>query len=240
VYRGQGGPDHLAGGAPPATALWDDVEKLSQYDVVLLGCEGNDYDGPSGNKSDTAKQAMREFTARGGRVFASHYQSAWFRKNASEDLRSVAKFRSDNGSMAAYGKGIPLSVDDTFPKGAALAEWLETVGGSTGAGPHALLADNVSAGIEAVTPNVATRWLYRADDRPAVTYLSFNTPVGASPEAQCGRVVISDLHFGDELSTAKPPQCGGPITPAGLALEFLLFDLSACVMPDDETPRAPK
>lgn len=239
IYRGQGGPDHLNGGAPPATALWNDVETLSQYDMVLLGCEGADYDDANGNKTTAAKEAMRAFSARGGRIFATHQQSVWFRNNPEADFQGVASWRKDNGAMSAYGTDIPLKVDTSFPKGLALSSWLDAVSGSD-AGPSVLLAENVGAGIASVSPEVSKRWLYREDDRPAVTYLSFNTPIGVPAEQQCGRAVISDLHFGRELSTNKPPQCDGLITPAGLALEFLLFDLSACIQPDSQVPSAPK
>ena len=181
---------------------------------------------------------MRAFTARGGRIFATHYQSAWVRNSPEQDFKSVATWREGSAS-SAYGTNVPIKVDTSFPKGAALASWLAAVGGTDPAS-GALLADNVAAGIEAVAPSVATRWLYREDTRPGVTFMSFNTPVGAPAAEQCGRAVISDLHFGEELSTVKPPQCGGAITPAGLALEFLLFDLSACVQPDGQAPAAPK
>lgn len=238
VYRGEGGPDHLFGGAPPATQLWSSVDALSRYDIVLLGCEGADHDGASGNKTPAAKEAMREFTARGGRIFATHYQSAWVRNNPEDDFKGVATWRGGS-STAAYGTNLAIKIDTSFPKGEALATWLDGVAGPSDAGAGAILADNVASSIEAVSPD-ATRWLYRDDDRPGVTFMSFNTPVGATADKQCGRAVISDLHYGQELTTAKPPQCAGLITPAGLALEFLLFDLSACVQPDSETPRAPK
>lgn len=236
VYRGKFGPDHLQGGAPDATTLWNDEKKLSEYDIVLLGCEGAAYDGPSDNKSPAAKEAMRAFTAKGGRIFATHYQSTWVKDSPEEDFKTVATWR-DGSSNGAYGTNVPIKVDTSFPKGVAFDKWLTNVGVKKDGVLH---ADNVAAGIASTTPNVATRWLYREDDRPGVTFMSFNTPVNAEPAKQCGRAVISDLHFGQELSSAKPPQCGGLITDAGLALEFLLFDLSACVQPDSDTPRAPK
>lgn len=239
IYRGEGGPDHLFGGAPPATTLWSSVDKLAEYDIVLLGCEGADHDGPGGNKTPEAKQAMREFTGRGGRIFATHYQSAWVRNNPEDDFKGVASWRGGAGAAAAYGTNLSIAIDTSFPKGAALSTWLEATAGTSDAGAGAILADNVASSIESVSPD-ATRWLYREDDRPGVTFMSFNTPVGAPADQQCGRAVISDLHYGRELTTAKPPQCAGLITPAGLALEFLLFDLSACVQPDTETPSAPK
>jgi len=246
VYRGQNGPDHLNGGAPAAgTTLWNSVENLAKYDIVLLGCEGEDFDDAArGNKTPESKEAMREFAARGGRIFATHYQSAWVRKSPEADFKGVATWRDGSGAMSAYGSNIPLKIDSSFPKGQAFASWMNEVNTSAattdGGAPGTILANNVGAGIESVAPQVATRWLYREDNRPGVTFMSFNAPVGAPADKQCGRAVVSDLHFGDELSSAKPPQCGGAITSAGLALEFLLFDLSSCIQPDNEAPKAPK
>jgi hypothetical protein len=73
-------------------------------------------------------------------------------------------------------------------------------------------------------------------------YFSFNTPVAAKPEDQCGRGVMSDLHISTEiLGTTMPADCEmNPLTPQELALEFMLFDLSSCVQRDDIAPIVPR
>ena len=85
---------------------------------------------------------------------------------------------------------------------------------------------------------VAQRWLY---GNKGVSFMSFNTPVGAPPEQQCGRAVISDVHVSGEDGTKPVPgECdAAELTPQELALEFLLFDLVACVQPDAVAPKAP-
>ena len=72
---------------------------------------------------------------------------------------------------------------------------------------------------------------------------SFNTPAsfpvlpdGGSPEF-CGRAVFGDLHvMGDPIVNDKQPTpagCGtGQMSSQEEALEFMLFDLSSCVVPD--------
>ena len=81
-------------------------------------------------------------------------------------------------------------------------------------------------------------------------YFSFDTPVNAAPAADggapayCGRAVFSDLHVSGnpETTDAPPPPSGcdtGALSPQEKALEFMLFDLSSCVIPDSQTPSGP-
>jgi hypothetical protein len=78
-------------------------------------------------------------------------------------------------------------------------------------------------------------------------YFSFDTPVNAMPQPDggppnyCGRAVFSDLHVGGETMPADaPPPPGGcqntDLSPQEKALEFMLFDLSSCVIPDTVPP----
>jgi hypothetical protein len=59
---------------------------------------------------------------------------------------------------------------------------------------------------------------------------------GASGEGPvyCGKAVFSDLHTSGMPSGDVPGACnGGPLTAQQKALEFLLFDLAACVAPEN-------
>ena len=73
-------------------------------------------------------------------------------------------------------------------------------------------------------------------------YFSFDTPVTPpTPGQYCGRAVFSDLHVAGDPSTSdsSPPPGGcatGPLSPQEKALEFMLFDLSSCVIPDTVSP----
>src|SRR5262249_2127152 len=67
---------------------------------------------------------------------------------------------------------------------------------------------------------------------------TFNTPVGAAPSAQCGRVLYDDFHVYDTENpptsgaTVFPSECpatGTPLTPQEKLLEFMIFDLASSV-----------
>jgi len=135
------------------------------------------------------------------------------------------------------------------PKGAAFDKWLEIVGSSTpGSGTVALNpVFHNSDGVSAPTQ----RWLYWGSATPI--HFTFNTPVGGTSATQCGRMVYSDWHA-DTLGFAGswpscpfvltntapyyshglkfPAECdSNPMTPQEAILEFMLFDLTACVQP---------
>lgn len=74
--------------------------------------------------------------------------------------------------------------------------------------------------------------------------MTFNVPVGAAPEAQCGRVVYADFHVSASAlsgsSSTFPDGClGGDLSAQEKALEFMLFDLTSCLTPDYVPPATP-
>jgi hypothetical protein len=237
IYRGVGGGNTMIDTAPLAQDLWNDPATLAKYDMVLLACEGWEYDeddGTNGNKTAAAKQNMHDYAASGGRIFATHYHYTWFKQSPDADFRDVATW---NEPSSAYGHKT-LKVDTSFPKGKAFADWLVQAGAS--ATPGTVDVDNPGSNVASVNPATAQRWLY-TEDPPNVAYMSVNVPVGAPPADQCGRAVFSDVHVSGEQGGRKiPGNCGAAkLTPQELALEFLLFDLAACVQPDGQTPTAP-
>jgi hypothetical protein len=237
-FVGAGSLGDGSGRFPPAEALWNDVASLQDYDVVLLSCDGDE--GYVGNKPPVARQAMYDYANLGGRVFASHYHGVWFQEGPG-DFPRIATFTSEADTEF---RNITAQVVTDFPKGEAMAEWIVSTGVSLdgevpiAGGRHTIVAENT---------DYAQRWL-ETEEPASVQYISANTPFGASDAEQCGRVVLSDLHVSpgppdfdfSRPGTQFPEGCiTDTLTPQEAVLAFMLFDLSACIVPDDQAPVAP-
>jgi hypothetical protein len=224
----------------PAEDLWNDIDVLKQYDVLLMACEGGEY--PQ-EKSAAARQLMQEYADSGGRIFMSHWHKIWLDQGPG-DFPDLVNFVNSDEDLT-----LTAQVDTTFPKGEALAEWLVNVGGSTQLGTVDLVDAQDTAQSE--NPDLAQRWIYTSSDPETVQYVSANTPLGAPAAEQCGRMVYSNIHVttgNSNLSTDSddpgepfPSGCQTTgLTPQEKVLTFMLFDLSACLIPDDQPPMPPR
>ncbi len=264
IYAGQGRGGTAPGLSNGGTAgdcstdnpncVWNSKANLEAYDIVLLACEGDTFDPAEStrgttNKTPTSKQALHDWLDEGGKVFATHFHYTWFKNSPATDFQNVATWLgnssgSDNGNYA---------IDTSFPKGVLFNQWLGTVGALVG-GQIALTS--VAESVSAVSKN-AQRWIYnpnmdKQQMQPAgdAKYISFLTPIGGIPIKQveageatdqyCGKAVFSDLHAGGSPMGDIPMACAGPPLSDQLkALEFLFFDLSACVSDDSLPPPPP-
>jgi hypothetical protein len=134
----------------------------------------------------------------------------------------------------------------------ALARWLNTAAVNASPTLGQLAVSGSEHSVNTVNPPT-TEWMYYSSPRSS-QYLSFNTPVGTPEDMQCGKVVFTDIHIqksisvggvttgGDDSDPSKPFPSGcktNEMSPQAKALEFLFFDLSACVLPDDKQPMPP-
>ncbi|MBK9263956.1 MAG: carboxypeptidase regulatory-like domain-containing protein [Polyangiaceae bacterium] len=238
LFSGVGGTNKydttLNGGASfdGSTSLWANVDSLSKYDVVLLACEGGQN---SGSKPQEARQAMFDYASKGGRIFASHFHNYWLQQGPAP-FPDTAVWDDEPDLPNPF----TADIDSSFPKGAALRDWLVNVGASSMSGK--LVIKEGQNTVAAVNPGISRRWIYGVSPQ-SIQYLTFNTPIGVPEEQQCGRVVFSDIHVssGDKVNTPFPSGCTTTdLSPQEKALLFMLFDLSACVQPDDDPPVPPK
>jgi hypothetical protein len=216
-----------------ATTLWDSVANLRAYDIVLLSCEGQER---SMNKSTAARQAMMDYANSGGRVFASHWHNYWLEFGP-------APWPTVGTWNHAMDPPDPFTgeIDQSFPKGKAMAEWLVNVGSAAPLGQ--LIIHEGRHTLDANNAAVSQRWVFSAN--PVSTqYLSFNTPMGVPEAMQCGRVVFSDIHVSSGDTSTRNTQFPDGCTTMGFtdqekALVFMLFDLSSCVVDDKQPPKPP-
>jgi hypothetical protein len=199
----------------------------------------------------------------GGRAFASHYHYAWFAGSLEGDTTvppppvdwgsNLDEWNTGllGGTLNGYAQVVETltGTGKPFPKGQELAQWLQIVGalGIEGApaGDIPISDETQNAG----PTSKAQAWL---TDNGTTDYLSFDTPVdapvpsdGGSPN-YCGRAVFAGVHVNADQSAASagdmnPPPSGcvpGQLSPQEKALEFMLFDLSSCVLPDTVAPPA--
>jgi hypothetical protein len=221
--------------------LWSSKANLEKYDIVILACECGENQP---NKPD--KTALHDWLAEGGKAFATHYHYTWF-KDGPPDFQAVANFTATSDVSAVNG---PFKMDVSFPKGAALQDWM---------GSQSLLNADLSVPLN--PPDVKTsmttvnspslRWIYDTTTSN-VKYMSFLTPIGgisggdasttgadAGPQ-YCGKAVFTDIHTSGGPSGNVPGDCTPTnLTPQQFALEFLFFDLSSCVQPDTLPPFEP-
>jgi hypothetical protein len=220
IYKGAGAT--LAGASPPASStLWATLANLTRYDLAMFPCQTSGYPDATGHAN------IQQYADTGGRVFVTDL-----------DLNVIQSAPAPWPATATWGAAgsftNPGLIDTTFPKGQALADWLQANGDTTTKGQITLQATYHRFGA-AVAP--AQRWLYSSTDTQ--TY-SFNTPVAAAPADQCGRVVYSSFHIANDSGTSFPTECtAAKLTPQEKVLEFLLFDLAACIQKDDAPPVAP-
>jgi hypothetical protein len=236
-YQGVNGASAFDGGfgASPGASfpsagstLWD--SGWENYDIVMLSCECSTQ--PTAKNGHRVK--MRDYLDIGGRVFSTHYHFNWMQGDAPADLQSVATFGSeyfDNGTVTA-------DIDMSFPKGEALADWMLFVMGSNVHGRFPVTEIRANT---ATLSAAAQQWVYwNTSGADRTVYFSFNAPINAPEEDQCGRKVFSDIHVSATAGNAYgnfPSACNNdPLTPQEKVLIFMLFDLSACINPDSDPP----
>jgi hypothetical protein len=242
----------MAGAPASDTNLWDMPTgqtlpaHLMPYDILLLSCEG-------GETYNANPPALEAYLNAGGRAFGSHFHYAWFSGPLSSKQGYSAPMdwgtnlatwtAGSNGTgNETNGKIVQTLNGSTapFPKGEAFYQWLGLVDalGVNGAPAQELPIEQPRYNA-VVGPNDKPSQPWINDTTTTNTmYFSFDTPINAAPN-YCGRAVFSDLHVdGASNDTPDPPTgCSdADLSPQEKALEFMLFDLSSCVIPDTVAP----
>jgi hypothetical protein len=227
---------NLSPAAPSANTLYSSLANLLKYDIVILPCEGQPVD------KGAATSLFVQYLDMGGRLFATHYSYDWL-SYTNSPFNQIGGWNLDQFPYPSTP--YPGTIDTSFPKGKAFAEWMHNVDPTVNGSFPIVDPRN---DLDSVKAMYAQQWISHAGDNK-VMHATFNTPLmpPKDPMGQpqyCGRVVFSDFHvsasevntpfFGDAIF---PKDCiSGEMTAQEKALTFMLFDLSSCVQPDSQGP----
>ena len=128
---------------PAATNLYDNYSELAKYNMIIFDCVGGQHD-----KTGPELQHVLDYTANGGRVFATHYEYVWLYNNSPFGCGSQS-FPCPAGPPATWttahwhvDQGHPADPNTqnanlvtSFPKGLAFSQWLGGLGSLTTASP---------------------------------------------------------------------------------------------------------
>jgi hypothetical protein len=238
IFASAGAPNTSVPAPAPEVALWDSPQDMMQYDIVMLSCEGHETDNMN-------QQALFDFAAAGGRVFASHLHYAWFYTGPFSTQNLATWLPEPNYLGDINATAVSTTWDGMpFPRGQAFHDWLLNVNALTN---NLLPITAARHNADVTVLNAPSQpWIVGQGTATEPQDFSFDTPLGAAADKQCGRVVYTDMHVGaasaDYGGTNKgiaPDGCvDSDLTPQEKALEFNLFDLSTCVTPNN-TPQMP-
>ena len=241
----------------------------SRYNGNKKPADGTDPSASGNVLTDAMKLNMVQYLARGGRTFAEHYHIGWLKAypplkdivkypcvaGGTDNPCSIAPDGHapfgdvatwvDDSSDDSLGD-ITATIDQSFPKGQAFASWLQSVGGTTTKGTIQLGSDVKPTAIDTIQPP-SQKWITQPG---YVHYLTFNAPTTATPAAQCGRFVFTGLHVASAVVSGADADTKNATFPTGCkttrdlsapekALEFMIFDLTSCLIPDSSVPTPP-
>ena len=172
-----------------ATSLWSSPTKLATYDMMLMSCEGSQY--PDAKLPYVGN--VKAFADAGGRIIASHLQYYWLR-NGPAPWPSTATYLDPQSSVPDPSSA---TVSTTFPRGAALADWLVAVGATPTRGSLQLFGTEATvAAVDVADARVAHQERSGAgnDDAPDVRYARRSPPRPPSVAA-----------WGSSISTSRTP-----------------------------------
>ena len=221
--------DHLA------HQLYGDTDRLHDYDMVIMACEGWDH---TSYRSSDDRRRLLEYANSGGRLFASHFAFDWLHET--DDFEDTAVWGG------AWGGDESLAtVDTSFERGAEFWSWLHLVGAGYDDDQQVFIQDPRGY-VQDIDYDLSERWIYTDPSTPghydhdSVQQYTFDTPVYADSSNQCGQVAYSAFHVAEVVTghgPAFPDYCSGPLTPQEKVLAYMLFNLAGCVGADKPTPQ---
>jgi len=112
--------------SPTEASLVENPTTLSNYDLVMFGCQGTASDKIATSDTGGALENLVGYANSGGRIFATHYGYVWLNTVqpfvTSADWATTENFSETNGEIA--------TIDQSYAEGAVLAQWVQNIGAS--------------------------------------------------------------------------------------------------------------
>jgi len=250
------GLNQLASGAP---TLWGDATRLGGYDAVIGSCDGsgNAWANLTGGAGGDLER-LRNYANAGGRLFVDHWAADGITRGGEPPWQDTAVIASNapGADMNGWAGDEPSKarVLNTTPAQQNLYGFLQANNAmATFGAPYVRLdqpkreylvagsgVTEYVRGLAGWTAAGADEWTGTPGGSHSLSF-SFDTPLGAA--ATCGKVIANAMHVsqsrqsGSDTGTGDkfPSACGGYPGPGGnltaeeKALEYQLFQLTACV-----------
>jgi hypothetical protein len=209
---------------------------LMTYDLAILSCECEEAPESKGTAGAPTFAWMTDYLNAGGRIFTTDFQYTWYKFSPDPMLGGGSTSIDTVGIGEIYGQappaGSPMTLVNSFPKGAALAQWLKFVYSGVKLPSGATYPLDANAQMGQVAPDVmygniqylnvpqTVTWANSDfeegfEDPPPPTgtteprVFTVDTPVGSPTAKQCGRGVHIDAHVDndgeDTVDCPSPP-----------------------------------
>ena len=247
--------------------LWATTGALNQYSAVVMSCDGEAFTAATlDDESGDPMNAIVNYANAGGRIFMDHwYGDTWLVDNGSPWNTSAVSTWQPGFDVALPFAGIPAfaKISNTTTPQQHMYDWLNQWASLPVPGPGFIVSqeprdNSLDLG------SASTEWLRGdADNFPATPphhhhhhangdytlSFSFETPLGAA--TTCGRVLFNGMHASESRSPIDPftgVVYGGfphdcdktsPLTPEETALEYQLFQVTACALGGRPPPPPP-
>lgn len=238
-----------APGGVSVSTLLTNLTKMLDYNLIFLNC--SDDEQSRGLLADAGvRKNLAEYVTRGGRLYVTDWSYDFIQQLP--EFSPFICFNDDKPCTVTTPHGfhqatVPLrtgsetvfyaDVDQSTPGGRALAAWLTKlpkpiVGGKVRIEDPVATFVLIQQLAQDPIKYPATSWLgadLKMKRRPVS--VSFDYPPGP---AACGRVLFSSYHTRghDDHAVQFPAYCAkGDALPQEHVLEYLIFELGACVQP---------
>jgi hypothetical protein len=240
-----GGGARIDANTPSETQLFqNNGSTMDTYDMVILSCQGRAYT-TSQDASLANYPELVNYANMGGRIFTSHYSYTYLTQGGNNNaFYGTANWNLSHDAFDSATAVIDTNTADN-PKGPDFAAWMGVVNALATTTPPTFTVEEPRWDVDSVI-SPSQQWMTWTNEQGGnnssqnqthTLHYTFNAPVGAQNDAQCGRVLFSDFHVvttgnNGTYNDTFPSECGnGPMTPQEKALEFMIFDLGSCVQP---------